>query len=140
MGANVTHEQMEHVNAYRLCVLAMMKLVLDNAALGNDNAHCQNLARGRDQVEMLSDVMLIELAKTWYNTFWPLWNDHASQQLSTRDFMQRFRSLDIPMPPGCSSDDVCTAVESLDEEKQTNVIELFQQGMQHVSDARLHTE
>ena len=140
MGANLSHEQMEHVNAYRSSMLSMMNLVLNEHALASDNAHCLNLARGRDQVEMLSDVMLIELAKTWYATFWPLWNEHSTQQLSTRDFIQRFRLLNIPMPPGCSSEDVCTVVESLDEADQSNVIELFRQGMQHVSDAKLPTE
>ena len=138
MGANVSSEQMEHVNAYRATVLTMMNYVLEHSALDEADAHhCQKLAHGRDQVEMLSDVMLVELAKVWYAAFWSLWADNSTNQLSNEAFLDRFRALRPELPAGCSSDDVCAVMKSLDASKQLCVIEMFSEGMQHVSDARL---
>ena len=137
MGANVTHEQMEHVNAYRDSGLAMMQVVLANTSIGETHEPYVNVARARDQLEMINDVMLVEIAKCWYTTFWPLWTENNKERLTNEVFITRFEALEPTLPAGCTCEDVSALVQSLEDLKQVRVIDMFTEGMHHVSKAQL---
>ena len=136
----MTHEQMDHVNAYRDSVLAMMKFVLDHTSIKETHKTYVNVARARDQLEMINDVMLVEIAKCWYTTFWPLWTENNSERLSNKVFIERFEALEPTLPAGCTSEDVSALMQSLEESQQVCVISMFTEGMHHVSNARLEIE
>jgi hypothetical protein len=135
MGASLSQDYGQHLEAYRGTVVEMVDSALEATPLDPAHPDYVCLATGRNQVEQLPEFMVLALAKVWYPECRALWHDVLEQGMAPPEFLERFRHIKLELPGCGSTESIYNVAVSVDPDTQVRLMGLWSAGMGHLRDA-----